>query len=68
MRLTVRERNGVTINGRKKTLNEWAAEAGISRSSIISRLKAGWPIERAVFEPRGKFGPKRGVSSLRVSS
>lgn len=59
IRETWRKRNGVTINGVTRTLNEWAEVVGLRRSSIVARLKAGWDIERAVFEPRGKFGPKQ---------
>lgn len=58
IRATMRARYGITIDGETRTLNEWAAKAGISRSSIVARLKAGWEPKRAVFEPRGKFGPK----------
>lgn len=58
IRMTMRERYGITINGRTHTLNEWAAQVGISRSSICLRLKAGWEPERAVMQPRGKFGPR----------
>lgn len=62
IRQTMRARYGLTINGKTMTLNEWSAHAGISRSSIVARIKSGWDIERAVFEPRGKFGPKRSLS------
>jgi len=56
---TVREKNGVEIRGEVRTMNEWSAIAGISRSAIQSRIKRGWSIEWAVFEPRGNAGPKR---------
>lgn len=58
IRCTLRKRYGLTIDGETRTLNEWAANANISRSTIIMRLKKGWEPERAVFQPRGKFGPK----------
>ena len=57
MRLFHRQRTGVRIGDRLHTLNEGAAIAGISRNSILARLAKGWPVERAVFEPRGKSGP-----------
>jgi integrase len=39
----------ITANGQAKTLNEWAAESGISAKTICSRLDVlGWAPERAV--------------------
>jgi hypothetical protein len=58
MRQKLRERHGLTLNGVTKTLNEWAEVIGISRVSIKWRLANGWPLERALTEPRGKFGPR----------
>lgn len=57
IKLFHRQRTGIRIGERVHTLNEWAAIAGISRNAIQSRLAKGWTEERAVFEPRGKFGP-----------
>lgn len=56
---TMRRRRGRTLRlGEiEKTVSEWARALGISRSSIVARLSAGWPIQRALTEPRGKFGP-----------
>lgn len=48
----------LTANGVTKPLVEWAEAIGISRVSLKARLRAGWPVERAVSEPRGVFGPK----------
>jgi hypothetical protein len=53
-----RDKVGIEAFGMKKTMNEWAEYAGISRPSLINRLKLGWSIEDAVTKPRGKFGPK----------
>jgi len=53
-----RKRVGVTALGTTKTMNEWAKHAGISRQSLINRLKLGWSFEDAITRPRGKFGPK----------
>lgn len=58
IRKTWRSKTGLTVFGETLTLNEWAAKAGISRQSLISRLKSGWDIERAVTEGRGKTGPR----------
>ena len=59
MMTTLRANTGVAILGATKTLNEWAAQYGITRASIVSRIKAGWSVERAVTEPKGKTGPAR---------
>jgi hypothetical protein len=50
----------LTAFGRTQCLSEWAREFQISRPSIVTRLNKGWSPERAVSEPRGKFGPQRG--------
>lgn len=40
-------------NGQRKLMSEWAAEVGISQSSMKRRIDdLGWPIERAVTEKR----------------
>jgi hypothetical protein len=57
-RNTWRSKIGVSALGMSKTMNEWAEYAGISRNSIIARLKRGMSFEDAVTKPRGKFGPK----------
>ena len=41
-----------------KTLQEWANSLGISHSSLIGRLKRGWPIQRALSEPPKNKLPK----------
>ena len=57
IRLFHRRKSGIQIGDRTHTLNEWAAIAGISRNAIQARIDKGWTVERAVFEPRGRFGP-----------
>ncbi|MFC5353542.1 HNH endonuclease [Azospirillum himalayense] len=47
----------VTAFGRTRCITEWAADIGISRQSLKRRLAEGWSPERAVSEPRGRFGP-----------
>lgn len=41
----------LTHAGRTQTLSQWAAELRISHSSIINRLRRGWPVSRALSEP-----------------
>lgn len=49
----------ITFRGETRTLLEWATSVGITRESLQNRLRAGWPLERALTEPRGKAGPRR---------
>lgn len=57
MRQTMRERYGITVNGRTLTAREWADELGIGITAIKRRLRAGWSPEAAVTTPRGRSGP-----------
>lgn len=61
MKATYRQRNGVTHEGVTRTLQEWADHIGISRPSLLHRIKTGWPMSRALTEGRGKAGPKARV-------
>jgi hypothetical protein len=47
------------FQGKRRMLTDWAKHVGISRSSLQWRIKSGWTIERALTEPRGKFGPRQ---------
>lgn len=53
-------RNGkwaLSYEGRVLPLNTWADEYGLTRSTLYSRLKAGWDVERALNTPiMGKGG------------
>jgi len=61
MEQTIRDRYAkkVTWQGVTKTLAEWALQIGIDRESLQWRLNQGWPLDRALTEPRGKTGPRR---------
>jgi hypothetical protein len=56
---TWRTKVGITALGMTKTMNEWALYAGISRQSIIFRLKSGLSFEDAITKPKGKTGPRK---------
>lgn len=59
MKKTARERGMmIEFNGVRKHVSEWASDVGISSVSMKNRLKTGWPVEKALTEPRGKSGPK----------
>lgn len=45
------------VNGKWLSIDAAAAKLGVNRSSILARLNSGWDIERAMTEPRGRFGP-----------
>ena len=40
----------LTVHGQRKLLIEWANEVGMSYHTLWSRVKAGWPHEKAVLE------------------
>lgn len=46
-----RNNRPITINGTTKNLGQWASEFGVSHSTIIQRIKAGWDVERAIKQP-----------------
>ena len=49
----------ITAFGRTMCRSEWAREIGISVPTLAARISGGWPLERALTEPRGATGPKR---------
>lgn len=50
---------GYMVNGKWLSIADAARAIGVAASSIELRLRNGWPVERALTEPRGRFGPKR---------
>lgn len=42
------------FNGLRLSLPEWARRIGICRESLRDRLALGWPVERALTEPKSK--------------
>ena len=42
----------ITHDGITLTISEWAERNNILAHTLRSRLDAGWPIERALFQPR----------------
>jgi hypothetical protein len=41
----------VSIDGKARTVTQWAEHFGISRTTIERRLKRGWSIEKAITTP-----------------
>lgn len=52
-----RQKYGKEFNGKVRTLGEWSSELGVPRSRLAQRLAAGWSLERALTEARGRSGP-----------
>jgi hypothetical protein len=50
-----RDNKTFTLNGVTKTQTEWARAAGVGLGSLKSRLRRGWPLERALTTPRTKY-------------
>ena len=42
----------ITAQGRTQTLAAWAAELDMAEAAIRTRLAKGWPLDRAVTEPK----------------
>ena len=61
---TTREKRATWIEyeGKRQTLLEWAQQTGIGRTALQYRLANGWPLDRALTEPRGKSGPMAAAS------
>lgn len=41
----------LTLNGKTQCLSAWCEETGLGRDMLHSRIKNGWPIERALTAP-----------------
>lgn len=48
----------ITWNGVTRSLSEWAEIVGITGVALAWRIKAGWPMDRAMTQPRGVTGPR----------
>jgi hypothetical protein len=57
-----RRRSHLTVFGVTKTMTKWADECGISLCSLLSRLKDGWDVEKAVTTPKTGYGPLRATT------
>lgn len=44
-------RHHIEWNGETRTITEWAKATGIGRTTILHRLKKGWPVEKALSAP-----------------
>ncbi|MBW4483024.1 MAG: hypothetical protein KME14_10810 [Tildeniella torsiva UHER 1998/13D] len=53
----------LTYQGKTQTYAEWAAETGIKQSTLIGRVKAGWPVERTLTEPARSGRRKKPVDA-----
>lgn len=42
----------ITFNGKKQTQTEWAFETGLGKACLVSRLNAGWSLDKALTMPK----------------
>ena len=56
----------LTHDGKTQCLTDWAAETGLNRGSLESRLNSGWSIERALTTP-ARPPKRRGIPPANVS-
>lgn len=47
----------IEFRGERLPLVDWARRLSIAPGNLARRIKSGWPLERALTEPRGKHGP-----------
>jgi hypothetical protein len=48
-----RTNHRLTINGETLCISDWAIRAGLTSNSILARIRRGWSVEDAVFQPKG---------------
>ena len=48
-----RSNHNITYNGQTHCVSEWARILGISRVTLSSRLRRGWPVKRALNHKKG---------------
>lgn len=48
----------IELHGVRLPRSAWAKRVGISPAALAFRLSSGWPVERALTEPRGATGPR----------
>ena len=41
----------ITYNGETKDVKQWSEELGMPYNTLFSRISAGWPVEKAFYEP-----------------
>lgn len=41
----------IEYNGESRSISEWADAIGVKPQTLVSRLRLGWPIERALSRP-----------------
>lgn len=49
----------LTINGQTRCISEWSEVSGVNRSTLMIRIRMGWPLEKCIinksFKPGHKF-------------
>jgi predicted nucleic acid-binding Zn ribbon protein len=65
LRETLKQKHGVTFNGKTMALSAWAKHIGVSNSTLAERLKKGMTLGQALTIPKANTGPKPGKTSAR---
>jgi hypothetical protein len=52
------KRPKLEFKGQTRRIVDWAKDLGITAPALYERLRSGWPVERALTEKRGRFGPR----------
>lgn len=55
----MRSNHRIAYNGQEKCLAAWAEETGIPLGVLWSRVKAGWPVEKALAQPLRRDSRRR---------
>lgn len=58
-----RNNRRLTLDGQTRTVAEWARYAGMTKSSLLHRLKAGWPLEEALSKGNSR-GQRRDLCTV----
>lgn len=53
--LNSRHARMIEFNGRTQCMTDWAAEIGLKTTTLWQRLNLGWPVERALTEPKRRW-------------
>jgi hypothetical protein len=48
----------IEYKGVEKSLTDWALSLNMDRRTLLSRIKAGWPIEKAFYQKNKSHNPK----------
>lgn len=59
-----RNNHFLTWQERTQTISQWARETGLNKKTLYRRIKAGWPIERALSTPANPRLARHGLRTV----